>query len=930
VIFLISIALCHQNPLVLTQFQNRFSCIKPAVEVEGFLVIGKTLGHYQIINQIGKGGMGEVYQAKDQVLGRDVAIKALPEEFANDTDRLARFQREARLLASLNHPNIAAIHGLEESGGTNFLVLELVEGETLADQIKAGPIPVEESLKLALQIAEALEAAHEKGIIHRDLKPANIKVTSDGKVKVLDFGLAKAFAAEQAELNLSNSPTISEIATQRGVILGTAAYMSPEQARGKPVDRRADIWAFGCVLFEMLTGGAAFSGKDVTDILAAVIRAEPDWSRLPKNLHWRIKELLERCLEKETRNRCSGISDARVEIQKALADPSDALPQTDTTGTIQRKLRPALPWIAAAIILTAIIAGLAGWKLRPLEPRRVTRLDYDLPEGQQLGGSFPIAISPDGQKLAFSSSKGLYLRALDDWTARPIAGTEMDAQQPFFSPDGKWIGYFSPAARKLKKIHIDGGTSVSLCDAARFRGASWGADDTILYADAYKGIMRVSANGGAPESIIKVPLGLPEWPQILPDGKSVLYATSFGTSSPEKKIMIQSLESGEPRELFPGISARYLPTGHIIYQLAGNSSLFAVPFDLEKQTTGGSLSIDEGVGAKQYAVAESGTLVYMPGTSLVDSGIRRTLMWVDRKGNEEALSADANYYQTPKISPDGKQVALAIPTSGTPQIYIWDLDDGTMNQLTFDKWPSFRPIWTADSKRIVFTSNRDGMDGIYCQAADGTGKAWKLDSVPDRYLRPYACSIDGKTIAIEESNFSFTNYDISTLSLEGENARRSLLHEEHVEGQPSISPDGKYIAYLSIDLESSRMEIFVRPFPEVSNGRWKLNTGGGAAFPVWSPAGGELFYCRNNHEFWVVPVDTTSTFSAGKPRELFKKMNVFSEAAGPTWDLSPDGKHFLMIKQPVSTDTSGAAEAPKRIKVVLNWTEELKQRVPVK
>ncbi|MBP1611037.1 MAG: serine/threonine protein kinase [Acidobacteria bacterium] len=453
-------------------------------------MIGKTLGHYQITSQLGKGGMGEVYQAKDQKLGRDVAIKVLPEEFARDADRVARFQREAKLLASLNHPNIAAIHGLEESGGTNFLVLELVPGETLADRIKAGPIPVEESLKLALQIAEALEAAHEKGVIHRDLKPANIKVTPESKVKVLDFGLAKAYAGDREDVNLSNSPTLSDAATQQGVILGTAAYMSPEQARGKPVDKRADIWAFGCVLFEMLTGRAAFSGRDVTDILAAVIRSEPDWKRLPANLHWRLRELLERCLEKEAKDRYSGINDARVEIQKVLADPSGLFAQSVTAKKAQTRLRSMLPWAVA--ILGIVLVGVAVWNLRKPEPRQVMRFEYELPEGQQLNG---LAVSPDGKQFVYGTANGLYIRSVDELTAKLIAGTEGSTQQPFFSPDGKSIGYFSVNDRQLKKIAISGGAPVTLCAVTQLLGAWWGADNTILYGQIPGDMMQVSGNG---------------------------------------------------------------------------------------------------------------------------------------------------------------------------------------------------------------------------------------------------------------------------------------------------------------------------------------------------------------------------------------------------------------------------------------------------
>jgi serine/threonine protein kinase/WD40 repeat protein len=887
-------------------------------------MVGKTLAHYEITSQLGKGGMGEVYQAKDRKLGRDVAIKVLPEEFAKDTDRVARFQREAKLLASLNHPNIAAIYGLEESSGTNFLVLELVEGETLADRIKRGPIPVEESLKLALQIAEALEAAHEKGVIHRDLKPANIKVTPEGKVKVLDFGLAKAYAGEQAELNLSNSPTLSNAATQQGVILGTAAYMSPEQAKGKTVDKRADVWAFGCVLFEMLTGRSVFSADDVSQTLARVLERQPDFSSLPPKLHQKIVEMLERCLEKDAKNRYSGIADARVDIQKVLAGPSGVVAQPAAIVEPRRKLRLRLPWIAIALILTAIIAGVAVWKLKPTEPRQVVRFDYELPEDQQVKG---LAVSPDGKQFVYGTSKGLYLRSVDELTAKLIAGTEGPTGQPFFSPDGKWIGYFSVTDNKLKKIAISGGAPVALCDIKYLQGASWGLDDVIVYSAALSGIMRISANGGTPESTIKPKSGIPRWPQILPDGSSVLYTAEAVSNTDQSKIMIQSLKSGESKELFAGVRARYLPTGHLLYQSANNNNLFAIPFDLERQAVAGEpVTIVKGVGVGQYATSESGTLVYMPGTSSVDSAFGRTLMWVDREGKEEALSTPPNYYLTPKISPDGKQVALAISTDGTPQIWIWDLVRETMMRLTFDKYANSLPIWTPDGKRIVFTSNRDGKYGIHWKAADGTEEVQKLGSAPDLDLRPWSCSIDGKTLAIEELSFSGTHADIGTLSIEGDHARKLLLHEEYVQGQPSISPDGKYLAYMS--MESGLTEIYVRPFPEVKKGKWPISASGGT-FPLWSRDGRELFYLKGAAAM-AVPVNTKSAFSAGKPRILIQQMNLAADSQGPSWDISPDGKRFLMIKRPVPTSVAATAAGPRKINIVLNWFEELKQRVPVK
>jgi serine/threonine protein kinase len=457
-------------------------------------MVGKTLAHYEITSQLGKGGMGEVYRARDQKLGRDVAIKVLPEEFAKDADRVARFQREAKLLASLNHPNIAAIYGLEESAGTNFLVLELVEGETLADRLKRGPLAVEECLRLALQVAEALEAAHEKGVIHRDLKPANIKVTPEGKVKVLDFGLAKAFAGAREDVTLSNSPTLSVAATQQGVILGTAAYMSPEQARGKSVDKKADIWAFGVVLFEMLTGRQAFTGETVSDTLASVLAREPGWQSLAANLHPRIRLLLERCLEKEVKDRCSGIGEVRADIEKVLADPNGVFAQTIATASPRTKLRTMLSWFTAVFLLGLIIAGAAVWILKPQEPRQVVRFDYQLPEGQQFSdlSYLVVAVSPDGKQFVYSTPKGLYLRSVNELTAKLIAGTEESVANPFFSPDGKWIGYCSVNDGKLKKIPINGGAPVMLCSATRLLGASWDADNTIVYSQPGSDIIIVT------------------------------------------------------------------------------------------------------------------------------------------------------------------------------------------------------------------------------------------------------------------------------------------------------------------------------------------------------------------------------------------------------------------------------------------------------
>jgi eukaryotic-like serine/threonine-protein kinase len=891
-------------------------------------MIGKSIAHYEITSQLGKGGMGEVYQAKDRKLGRDVAIKVLPEEFARDADRVARFQREAKLLASLNHPNIAAIYGLEESEGTNFLVLELVEGETLADQLKRGPISVEESLKLALQIAEALEAAHEKGVIHRDLKAANIKVTPDGKVKVLDFGLAKTFAGEQADRNLSSSPTLSNAATQQGIILGTAAYMSPEQARGKAVDKRTDIWAFGCVLYEMLTGQAAFQGEDVTEILAAVVKGGVDLDLLPANLHFRVREVIIRCLQKDLKRRYSSITDARYEIEQALADPSGVFAQPITAGEPRKKLRMILPWVTAAILLGAIIAGVAVWKLRTPEPRQVMRFDYELPEGQQLGGP-GLAVSPDGKQFVYSTTKGLYMRSGEELTAKLIAGTEEVTQQPFFSPDGKSIGYFSVADRQLKKIAIGGGTPVALCAVTQLMGACWSADNAIVYGQFRGDIMRVSANGGTPESFIKFQSEILAFPQILPDGKSVLYTAAV--SGAQYRTMVQSPQLVEPKELFAGAGARYIPTGHLVYLLSNNNlyDLFAVAFNPDRlEVKGGPVPIVEGM--QQAAFSDAGTLAYIPGIVSGTTQPQRTLVWVNREGKEEGLGAASNTYRYPKISPDGTRVALTMSIGGNENIWIWNLALKNLMRLTFKNGFDVRPLWTRDGERIVFSSNQEGKMGVYRRASNGAGEVEQICSVSNRFPFPMSWSADGKILVTQEIYpNSNSKVDIGTLSMEGDHTRKLLPKEDYIESHPHVSPDGRWLAYCSN--ESGKPEIYVRPFPEADKDKRPVSTNGGNS-PLWSPDGRELFYLvgdRITEAAMRVAVETQPTFKSGKPEVLFRGTYVGFYPGDFPWDIHPDGKRFLMIKPPRTEPSPEAAPRP-RIVIVLNWFEELKQRAPVK
>src|SRR5262245_34773646 len=593
------------------------------------LTIGTQLGSMEVTALIGRGGMGEVYRARDTKLKRDVAIKILPDEFSRDADRVSRFQREAEVLASLNHPNIAAIYDLQEANGSRYLVLELVEGETLADRIARGPIPVEEALDVARNICEALEAAHEKGIIHRDLKPANVKITPDGKVKVLDFGLAKAMFGTATATTLSNSPTLLN-GSMGGMIVGTAAYMSPEQARGREADQRSDVFAFGCVLYEMLTGRQAFRGEDVSDVLAAVLRTEPDLNLLPPNLNPRLLELLRRCLAKNRKDRWYAVGDLRVEIETILTE-SHGLNAAHVPSARMPRWR-----LAAVISITALLAAFATaqivWHPRPNSPASISRFSFVLPDGQGItrGGRPVIAISPGGENIVYQANRQLYLRSMAALDARPMEGTNLDAADPFFSPDGKWLGFYAVAERKLKKIAITGGTAVTVSEVDFPSSASWTAEGQILLADPRKGILRVSANGGKPETLIAAKAGeVMLGPQLLPDRDHVLFTVSSQTStvgavrpqySDKAQIVAQSLKSGERKTLIEGgADARYVATGHLVY--ATGNVLFAVPFDLAKvQVTGGPVPVVEGVeradapgnsGPARYAISDQGTLIYV-------------------------------------------------------------------------------------------------------------------------------------------------------------------------------------------------------------------------------------------------------------------------------------------------------------------------------
>jgi len=888
---------------------------------------GSRLGPYSILAPIGAGGMGEVYRARDPKLGRDVALKVLPEAFARDAERLARFQREAKVLASLSHPNIAPIYGLEDSSSTHALVMELVEGPTLADRIKSGPIPIDEALRIARQIADALEYAHERGIVHRDLKPANVKVTKDDTVKVLDFGLAKALEGDASSIDIANSPTMSRMATQAGVLLGTAAYMSPEQAKGKVVDRRADIWAFGCVLYEMLTGKMAFRGESVTDTLAAVIKEDPNWELLPAATPMRVRVLLQRCLQKDPKQRLRDIGDARISLDEVLSSAPD-----ETVAAAGPSLVKAR-WLSSAIGLAglaigAAIAGFAAWNLKPAPAKPVIRTVINLPAGQRLAGleNLALALSPDGTKLAYvattqgSSTQQIYLRAMDSAESKPIADTE-GAVDPFFSPDGQWLGFFADG--KLKKIPVNGTVAQTLGDVVNPHGASWGSEGTIAFVPGLSVLSEMSDAGGGAQPLTRFVAGesADSWPDFLPEGTAVM----FLAVTPQT-IAVQPIAGGPRKNLIQGQAGtmpRYASSGHLIYAQAGE--LMAVPFDPKRfEVTGSAVPAVQGVlqsaeldGPAQYSVSATGSLVYVGGNLQAN---QRRLVWVSRNGAEQPLAAPPRDYDQPRLSPDGRRIAVDIgdPPAGV-QVDLYDPARDTLSRWTFGGNNDEYPTWTPDGKRIAFMSDRGGALTVFWQLADGSGGLERLTDGQTTSV-PFSWSPDGQLLA-EVQVAAPTAPKISVLRLADRKAQRFQQTQTGAfEDAPQFSPDGHWIAYASD--ESGRREIYVQPYPG-PGGKWQISTDGGNE-PLWNHNGRELFY-RDGDKMMAVDVSTQSGFAAGKPRQLFEGpylKNIVAYAR-PNYDVSPDGQRFLMIK-PVEQQQA----APTQINVVLNWTEELKRLVP--
>jgi serine/threonine protein kinase/Tol biopolymer transport system component len=761
---------------------------------------GTRLGSYEVVAQIGAGGMGEVYRAHDTKLARDVAIKVLPANFVNDPERLSRFQREARMLAALNHPNIATIYGLEQSGGVTCLVMELVPGETLAERVKAGPLPIEEALKIAVQIAEALEAAHEKSIIHRDLKPANVKVTPEGKVKVLDFGLAKAFDADSATEDISNSPTLSRAATMQGVILGTAAYMSPEQARGRSVDKRTDIWAFGCVLYELLSGKQAFHGEDVTDILAAVVRAEPDWNALPAATPQKLRDLLRRCLKKDKTLRLRDAGDARIEILEILT----AAPTDDSAPPPPRA---AFPWIAATAVLLVALAALSFVHFREVPVQQPsTRFQVPPPEQSVIQ---MFRLSPDGRSIVVSAlSEGrnrLWIRPLESLQWQLLQGTD-DASYPFWSPDGANIGFF--AQGKLKKIAVAGGPPQTLCDAPGGRGGTWSATGVILFApNIAGGLYKVSTAGGVPEPATKFTASdlsdSERYPDFLPDGRHYLYLEDGAGNT---GIYAGSMDGTAPARLLPDISnAVYVPptppriNGYLLFRREG--SLMAQPFDAGRIRLEGEIfpvaeqvgiAVNTGLGA--FSASNNGELAFRTGGTAGN----REFTWMDRAGKRLATVTKPGIFRSGALSPDEKRLAFAISNESGDLTDLWlqDLERGVISRFTFEEGASYSPVWSRDGSRIVFAHRDAGaLYAIYQRAAIGTGKA-ELILRTAVNTSTWDWSPDGKYILYSDYQDK-TKYDLWLLPLEGDHKPIPYLQTPFSELRGQFSPDGRWMAYVS-------------------------------------------------------------------------------------------------------------------------------------
>jgi eukaryotic-like serine/threonine-protein kinase len=895
--------------------------------------IGTTIGAYQVIAKLGEGGMGEVYRARDAKLNREVALKVLPEAFRLEPDRLARFKREAQVLASLNHSHIAAIYGFEDSNpstdgqtAVHALVLELVEGPTLADRIARGPIPLDEAVPIARQVAEALEAAHEQGIVHRDLKPANVKVRPDGTVKVLDFGLAKALEPAAAiGGDATASPTITSPAmTQMGIILGTAAYMSPEQAKGRHADKRSDVWAFGALLYEMLSGRRAFAGDDISDTIAAVLRQDVDWTALPASTPADVRRLIGRCLERDARRRLRDIGEARIVLEDPdvrRRDAGDAAARAPSRPLWRR----AIP-IAAAALGGALLAAGTVWLLTRPAPPSVVRTIVTTSGSTALalsGTDRDVAITPDGSRIVYRGTNQLLVRAINQLEPTVLGGLGAP-RSVFVSPDGQWIGFFDGTT--IKKVAITGGPPVTIAriESAGFGGATWGPDGTIIFATGAPatGLRRVSAAGGEPTVLTKPDRERGERdhrrPEFLPGGGAVLF-TIQPFEGDTDRIAVLDLRSGTSKVLIDGGSdAHYVPTGHLVFGVEG--TLRAVAFDLGRLAVVGTPApvldavMATGTGAFQVALAANGSLVYVPGT---DGGRRQSVVSVDRQGRVSPLPGlPPDAYRDVRVSPDGARLALATEAD----VWTYDVVRATRSRLTTDPASDRSPLWTPDGKRIIFRSTRARYPELFWRLADGTGRDEHLlaraKDLLDLY--PSGWSADGRRLLFTE------------VPLQGRCAIGQMVIErpsdanvlgESCTSHPAVSPNGGWMAYRSN--VSGQNEVYVERYPQLGN-RQQISTGGGHV-PIWSRDGSELFFTSlDGRQMLAVTVQPGSTLVAGRPQVLFETAIAVS-ISGRSYDVTPEGR-FLIIGSGRADSRGGTSS---NMILVQNWFDELERLVPV-
>jgi serine/threonine-protein kinase len=911
------------------------------------LTPGTRIGAFEIVDKLGEGGMGEVYRARDTKLDRDVALKVLPALFVSDPDRVARFEREAKVLASLNHPNIAQVYDFERpsaASGQAAIAMELVEGATLDEVIRAsGPMPLDRALAIVRQIAAALDAAHERGIIHRDLKPANVNVREDGTVKVLDFGLAKAFAAdaEAANAELANSPTLTARSTQLGMIIGTAAYMSPEQAKGRAVDRRADVWAFGAVFFEMLAGRRAFDGEDVSDVLASVLKTDPDWNLLPAELPGPVRRLLRRCLEKDPKKRLRDVSEGMLQLDEGLASGSTASMMTPAdrastfSGASPAPLwRRVLPLAATAAATALIVTAIGFWRAAPPPSGAATRFLHVPPNSDPLFSTTAyrdVAIAPDGRAIAYVSGQGplsasIHLRKLDQLEGAPVRGAR-SAVFPFFSPDGQWIGFIDSADQtQIKKVGVLGGPAVPMTKLkTQVVGATWASDGAIV-AGSLGPLFTVSASGGEATPLTTLDTASGEtfhhWPSAIPDTTVVLFVVlTGGRGGLDGQLAAVDRASGRVARLkIPGLHPQYLATGHIVYA-SPDGSLSAVGFDPERLTvTGNPVPVLEGVGVKasgaaNFAISTEGHLVH---TAAGAGAAARTITWVDRTGRETPIAAPTRNYFYARISPDGSRLSLDVRDEDE-DIWIWDLRRETLARLTDRAGSDQYGLWTPDH-RVIFSSPTSGRAELFRHRPDGVGRPEQItDTTADPLVAfPNAITPDGKQVifraAVKGKN------DLFVVDMGGDKKPRTLLSTEHDERNAALSPDGAYMVFES-DLSGGRFEIFVRPFPNVDGAQIKVSTEGGAE-PVWSRDGREIFYVAAD-KLMAVPVTIRpGGLELGKPAVLFDVSPYFFGGLGRNYDVAGDGRRFVMVKDP-----AGDFNSSRPVTVVLNWIDELRGRL---